>query len=355
MAVPDLRSRIRGCLLGGAVGDALGAPVEFHTLAAIRNVFGPEGVTTLLPVFRRTGAITDDTQMTLFTAEGLLRARNRRIATGEDDVVGSLWAAYQRWLVTQSERAFHPGMDDLADGWLLTLPALYARRAPGQTCLGALGGGQPGSAEAPINDSKGCGGVMRAGPIGLVPGDAFDLGYRSAALTHGHPSGYLAAGVLACVIQEILGGAALREALDTAVSRLAGRSGHEECRGALERAFALAERAEGTAVEVESLGAGWVAEEALAIGVFACLVESDPERVLPLAVTHGGDSDSTGSIAGQIAGVLYGEEALPAQWLVSLELKDEIAELAGDLVHCFHLSGGGDQGSLYRPDRYPPG
>lgn len=66
--------RIKGCLLGGAVGDALGAPVEFLEWAAIRNTFGAQGIVDYAPAYGRLGAITDNTQMMLFTAEGLLRA-----------------------------------------------------------------------------------------------------------------------------------------------------------------------------------------------------------------------------------------------------------------------------------------
>ena len=71
---PGRSERIAGCLLGGAVGDALGAPVEFLRLSEIRETFGPALLTDFSPAYGRLGAITDDTQMTLFTAEGLLRA-----------------------------------------------------------------------------------------------------------------------------------------------------------------------------------------------------------------------------------------------------------------------------------------
>jgi ADP-ribosylglycohydrolase len=68
-----LRDRYRGCLLGGAVGDALGAGIVFLSLGEIRQRYGPTGVTGYVSAYGRAGAITDDTQMTLFTAEGLLR------------------------------------------------------------------------------------------------------------------------------------------------------------------------------------------------------------------------------------------------------------------------------------------
>lgn len=68
---PDaIRDRYQGCLLGGAVGDALGAPLEFMRRSEILQAFGPKGITDLVPAYGKLGAITDDTQMTLFTAEG---------------------------------------------------------------------------------------------------------------------------------------------------------------------------------------------------------------------------------------------------------------------------------------------
>ncbi len=60
--------------------------------------------------------------------------------------------------------------------------------------MGALFSGKTGTPEKPLNDSKGCGGVMRVAPVGLVATDPFDLGCRAAAITHGHPSGWLASG-----------------------------------------------------------------------------------------------------------------------------------------------------------------
>ena len=104
----QMRSRYRGCLLGGAMGDALGAPVEFLTGAAIRDLTGPAGVRSFLPVSpgsSRVGLVTDDTQMTIFTADGLLRAW---LAVQLDGALQSsarfivnLNDAYQRWYRTQ--------------------------------------------------------------------------------------------------------------------------------------------------------------------------------------------------------------------------------------------------------------
>jgi len=69
-----VEDRMVGCLLGGAVGDALGARIEFDSLATLRERYGPAGVTGYVPACGRFGAIMDDTQMTLFTAVGMIRS-----------------------------------------------------------------------------------------------------------------------------------------------------------------------------------------------------------------------------------------------------------------------------------------
>ncbi len=326
-----LRDRIRGCLLAGAAGDALGAPVEFMALDEIRRRFGPGGIQDFSPAYGVLGAITDDTQMTLFTAEGLLRAWVR----GNADLPGAIHHAYLRWLLTQGMRPRRdPGI--AADGWLFGLRALHDRRAPGNTCLSALvaaeGFGLPNPAR---NDSKGCGGVMRAAPVGLfAPGldaDAiFGLGAEACALTHGHPSGYLTGGHLAVTVARLLQGDDLPAALDAADAELRKRPHHAETRDALAAARALA-ATRPTPEALETLGGGWVAEEALAIAICCALAARDLRDGLVLAANHSGDSDSTAAIAGNLLGARDGEGAIPPAWLAQLELAAEIRDLADDL------------------------
>ena len=86
MGEVTVENRFRGCLFGGAVGDALGADVEFMSTGEIRARYGPDGVTDYTTA-DAIGRITDDTQMTLFTAEGLIRAHNRMADRGICDVV----------------------------------------------------------------------------------------------------------------------------------------------------------------------------------------------------------------------------------------------------------------------------
>ncbi|HWE41978.1 MAG TPA: ADP-ribosylglycohydrolase family protein [Gemmatimonadaceae bacterium] len=333
------REHYRGCLLGGAVGDALGAPVEFMPLGEIRRRFGADGIAELSPAYGKLGAITDDTQMTLFTAEGALRAMCRGRERGICWPPGVFHHAYLRWLRTQGARVDEIPCDD-TPGWLAGVRELHARRAPGNSCLSALESGSVGSMDEPINNSKGCGGVMRAAPAGLIGDyDPFLLGCEAAAVTHGHPSGYLAAGALAMMIERIVNGAALPDAVGAARERLSKERGHEEVSAALERAVSLASHGPPSAAHVESLGGGWIAEEALAIAVYCALVAGDDfERGVRLAVNHGGDSDSTGAIAGNLLGAALGVSAIPPRWLEVLELRDVIERLADDLVTGYEQS-----------------
>lgn len=328
------RPYIRGCILGGAVGDALGAPVEFLTLSAIQAQYGPQGIANLVPSYGRVGAITDDTQMTMFTAEGLLRGIARAHDRGNCYAPGIVYGAYLRWLMTQGEPGPTPPFFATSRGWLVDVHELHARRAPGNTCLAALKSGEMGSRDEPLNDSKGCGGVMRAAPVGLVDAvDHFELGCEIAALTHGHPTGYLTAGALGLLIRLIV---AERMTLDAAIvrvlERLAAEPRHEETTNAIRAAVRLSAKGPGTAKRVAELGEGWIAEEALAIALYSALCAGDDFAAgVKLAVNHSGDSDSTGAIAGNLLGAMLGEQAIPEQWLATLELRAELEALANDV------------------------
>jgi len=328
------RSRVRGCLLGGAIGDALGASIEFMELAEIRSQFGPSGVTGYEMAYGRQGAITDDTQMTLFTVEGMIRSIVRGTLKGICHPPAVVWHAYRRWLVTQGELADTED-ESLTSGWLVGERALHACRAPGNTCISALTTGRQGTREKRLNDSKGCGGVMRIAPVGLCPlVDPFEVGCEVAALTHGHVTGYVSSGAMAFLVRRLVDGLELRPACEELLNLLREHNGHEETLAALRAALNLADRGAGapSAERMETLGQGWVAEEALAMGVYAALAADDVRGALLLAVNHSGDSDSTGAIAGSLLGTMHGVEALPGDLLGDVELRGLIVTLADDLV-----------------------
>jgi ADP-ribosylglycohydrolase len=332
------RNRFLGCLLGGAVGDALGAPVEFMTRAEIMRRFGADGITEYAPAYGGLGNITDDTQMTLFTAEGLLRAWVRGCFRGITSLPGVTAHAYLRWLRTQGEQpTCDVDFDPKDAGWLFHHQQLHAQRAPGITCIQALKSMKsPG--HAAVNDSKGCGGVMRVAPVGLFawrqgqsPEQAFEMGTALASLTHGHPSGSLPAGVLAVLVQALTEGKTLAAGLATAKTHLRMREGCEETLDAIDRAERLATSTLGHEVAISQLGQGWVAEEALSISIYCALVARDFRHGVVLAVNHDGDSDSTGAIVGNLLGAQHGAAAIPSEWLAPLELREVITEIAADL------------------------
>jgi ADP-ribosylglycohydrolase len=317
-----MRDQWLGCVLAGAVGDALGGPVEFMGLADIRAGF-PGGVREYGVAYGGPGRITDDTQMTLFTLEAMVRARMARGLGLAEHPVSVLQHAYQRWYHTQGTPWHRAGglyaLEAEPDGWLVREPDLHHRRAPGATVLTALrgfAGGLPSaSPEQRINDSRGCGAVMRAAPVALWSGDAvevFDLAARSGALTHGHPSGYLSAGALAFLVRRLLDGAALPAAIDEAVAELSEWDGAEETVAALAAAVSLAEKGRPTPEDLETLGDG-----------------------LAMAVEHSGDSDSTGSICGNLLGAVHGVGAIPGHLLDALELRAAMTRLVDDAVLIF--------------------
>lgn len=327
---PDaLAGRILGCLLGGALGDAFGYAVEFKSLAQIRKRFGENGLTE--PVVHD-GVLTasDDTQMTLYTADGLLAALSGE-RPSDRVLVDRIRRAYLAWFRTQVED-WQAGV-----GGLSQHRALWAVRAPGSTCLSALKAGGRGTPDAPMNDSKGSGGVMRIAPLGLVMAigadDAFRLGDAVAALTHGRGAARLSAAAFASLLRDLIAETPLNLALDRMEARLSAAAGGGETLAAVRAARALAADG-GTSTEsaIAKLGEGWCGDEALAIGLYAALKADSFAEALRIAANHDGDSDTTAALAGQLWGALYGLEPLPHDWIRRLDLFDPLCDVAARLI-----------------------
>ncbi|OXT66083.1 crystallin J1 [Pseudomonas aeruginosa] len=329
--------RIKGCLLGGAVGDALGAPVEFLDWTTIERKFGSSGIRDLGQAYGITGAITDDTQMMLFTAEGLLRAHVRQASRGLCHPPSVIHHALLRWHLTQGGE---PATEVAKDGWLIQEQALWSRRAPGMTCLSALRKCKS-FGELARNDSKGCGGVIRVAPHAFFPAP-FELAAESARLTHGHPTGYLAAGLFADILSRLLPpSCSLKEAILGSLQQYGDREGMSETRELIELVLAFHEkRVRPTPKVIALLGGGWTAEEALAIGLWCALMADSFEQGVTWAVNHSGDSDSTGMIAGNLLGIQLGCTNIPERWLASLELSEVIEQIAVDIDEVPRVYGG---------------
>ena len=338
--------KYRGCLIGGAIGDALGYAVEFIDDAQIRARYGQNGITEY-DLRNGIACISGDTQMTLFTATGLLCGKTRGMCRGiMESYAGYIHAGYRDWYRTQTES--YPLPTGSCHSWLVNQPEMFASRAPGNTCLSALAGDCMGTIQNPVNHSKGCGGVMRVAPIGLyfdtdsLSIDAIDrIGAEAAAITHGHPLGYIPAAGLVHIVQRLAHDDSITileavEDMERAMERQFASDIHLKAfLHLVERAVALSKEAHMQDLQaIRQIGEGWVAEEALAIAIYCALKYSDDfERAIVAAVNHGGDSDSTGSIAGNIVGASLGCGRIPQKLLNHLELKRVILAIADDLFY----------------------
>ena len=352
MICKEVSDRIRGCLLGGAAGDALGYPVEFLWIDDIRKHYGPGGIQSY-DFDSHTGKalISDDTQMTLFTAEGILSGLTQNRLNGTAIPLRKyVESAYADWLSTQRLDAQPPQSGGPRHGSrLLQYPELYSRRAPGNTCLSALAERPKRSVTdfiaAPLNNSKGCGGVMRVAPTAMLHSEdirAISMeGAQIAAITHSHPLGYLPAAMLTDLLNRIVYRNAeaqsfldlVRQSQHAIAEQFDGTPKTETLLACIDRAVQLAQEPQADDLtNIAALGGGWVAEETLAIAVYCSLRHADDfSAALTAAVNHDGDSDSTGAVTGNILGAWLGFEAIESRWKNGLELYDVLMELADDL------------------------
>ncbi|MDP4178887.1 MAG: ADP-ribosylglycohydrolase family protein [Bacillota bacterium] len=338
-----LREKFIGCLLGGSIGDALGYPIEFFNINEIYNKYGVNGIEDLeVNRFSSNAHISDDTQMTLFTIEGILNFENKR-KNGEDISISKcIFYSYERWLHTQGypiSKEYEHLIEDV-NSPLFQYKELFSQKSPGNSCITALirtKNNKFGTMANHINKSKGCGGVMRAAPAGLYfvnrNKDSFNLGCELAAITHGHPTGYLCAGAFASIISDLCSFLPIEDAVNNAIRLLEYvEKNKKETITALKKAVSLAKDGNPSPEKLSQLGEGWIGEEALSIAVYCALsYPEDFEKALKLSVNHSGDSDSTGAVCGNIMGAKLGLKSIPNQWIEKLQLTDLIKEMAEKL------------------------
>ena len=386
--------KYRGCLLGGAAGDALGYAIEFDREEAIAARYGSRGIRDYQLDERGLAPFSDDTQMTLYTANSLLYSLAALSAQAYGDTQASGGAPtssdaqassgapapapaplpspaalaayapaqmaqfYVEWMYTQVIP--YPLAEPKA--WISSLPELFASRAPGVTCMNACEAMANGAKA--VNNSKGCGGIMRMAPVGLIntcPSfsgvELQRLGAQLAELTHCHELGWMPAGVFAHIVSLLARDEAssVREAATQALNTLPEAFPNAHYLGQLQELLRYTLHLANSDIPdleaIHALGEGWVAEEALAIGLLCSLRhENDFAGAITSAVNHGGDSDSTGAIAGNIVGAHLGLAGIPQRYLKHLELRDTISKIADDL-----FTGPQASPDLYFPPVSPDG
>lgn len=341
--------KFRGTLVGGAVGDALGYAVEFMNEESIFDIYGKKGITEFSVDPCGKALFSDDTQMSLFTASGvLLFKRVQRESHDVSTLRQCIALAYRDWLNTQ-EGKVSSDKNRVSVSPLMTIPELYSWRAPGNTCIGALGirRKQIENSCLPlsflserINNSKGCGAVMRAAPLGLVRTDdirALDIeGAEIGAITHGHSLGFLPSAMLVHIINRIIYSeerATLKEivldARDTVKDLFSDDENIDYLTGIVDSAIELSENNDCDLENIHLIGEGWVGEEALAIALYCALRHKDDfSAAIVAAVNHRGDSDSTGAITGNVIGAWLGYKAIDEKWKSNLELFDVLLNTA---------------------------
>lgn len=343
--------KIRGGLVGGAIGDALGYQVEFLSWKEIRKRYGIDGIQQY-EIDKETGSavFSDDTQMSLFTANGILIGETHgHLKCIQGAVADYVYIAYKDWLKTQ-QWGSDPGQEHHC--WLYEIPALHCDRAPGMTCMSALRSGKMGSTAVPLNSSKGCGGVMRVAPLALHYRPVTDSDQRHldedgaeiAAITHGHPLGYLPAAILTHIISIGVygeGEQSLRDAVDNAWAAVRDLFTDKVPAADLDYMEKLITKAETLAgadgadeEHIRAIGEGWTGDEALAIAVYCSLrYPEDFSKAVTAAVNHSGDSDSTGAVTGNILGSWLGYNAIDEKWKTNLEMLDVLLEMSDDLCY----------------------
>lgn len=345
MNTKQIQNKCRGSLIGGAIGDALGYAVEFSSLSEIRKKYGEKGITDYELNSDGIAEFSDDTQMSLFTADGLLSG----IAAGktsDKDILFYITTAYEHWYYTQC-----PPPLKMRNSWLTHIMSLWARRAPGSTCMSALQTISMPNRALVVNNSKGCGGVMRVAPIGIFSAshpkqlDLEQAGYLAgyaADITHKHPlsthsSMALAMIVADCIANDYIDREKFRFIVMSRAFKLLSSYFKEdsylmELQTLIEKALDLAASDRSDTDAILMLGEGWVAEETLAIAIFSVMRHLDDfEKCIRCAVNHDGDSDSTGAVAGNIIGAILGYQAIPEKYLTNLELHDVLLSVADDL------------------------
>ena len=356
---------IRGSLMAGAAGDALGFEVEFMSRHAILSRFGEQGITKFVLDNNGKALISDDTQMTLFTANGILMGLTRGYMRGiggrpEKYVDG----AYLDWFYTQTGRKKEILINDFHYTWLRDLPEMAQRRAPGNTCLQACESMFRG--EHVHNNSKGCGGIMRVAPMALLDAsyasrdentyslvELAEAGGEIAECTHKHPLAFLPASLLTILLYKVVPMAVeqVQEDIDRIVNETLDildliyidkyESEKQYLRELSEKAIRLAHSDISDADAIRELGEGWVAEETWAIALYCAIRHiNSVEDAIISSVNHNGDSDSTGSVCGNIMGAIYGYEHIKERNIFcpegklledTLELSEIILALANDL------------------------
>lgn len=336
------RSSYRGCLLGLAVGDAMGYTVDNRSWQEIQRDYGPHGLLGY-DLVNGYADVTSYTQLAAFTCNGLLFGLTRGQMMGKmAPFIKYIGLSSREWAASQRPW----GRPSRTHCWLLRKPELCRRHCMDTRMLDTLGRENLGTLETPVNGFPSPGGITTAIGVGLFfHEDRMDqqeidrLGAEAVALTHGSPGAFLSGAVLAHIVSRLIGEpeTPLKPLVMEAVEAMKEQFGHQysqayEVATLVRHAITYAESPGLNQVEVmERLGCD-TAAQVLSGAVYACLVsQGDFDTAMIAAVNHSGRSAAVGAIVGAILGICLGEEALPDFYIECLEPAEVLRELADDL------------------------
>jgi len=309
----DRRSRVLGCVLGAAIGDAMGHPTEFiSSFEKIRERYGPKGVTGYELYWEHEGKrfapVTDDSQMSEAVLRGLLDGRDQ--GTDLDGTMKLIAKQFIEWKNNP----------------------MGGHRAPGNACLdgcSALERGVPWR-EAGGPTAGGCGSVMRCYPFGLVFADDLEKAelwsVEHSKMTHGDPIALAACAAMAVGVVHVLHEEPVERVIEEMLSA-AGRYSEPTAK-MMEQAVGEGRTRVEPEVSLDRLR-GWAAHEAISAAVYIFVRHPDDPRAAILeGANTPGDSDSIATLVGGLVGARCGAESIPASWVEELERKKELHSLS---------------------------
>lgn len=336
-------SAYRGCLLGLAVGDAMGYAVDVKNLEEIHRDYGPNGLLGY-DLVNGYADVTSHTQLAAFVANGLLIGATRGQLRGQmGPFIQYVALAEREWSWIQHARKLpeRPGC------WISQVPELRRRHCMDTRMLDTLSKQTLGTPEEPINHFTTCGAITTAIPVGLFfhpdrmkVRELGHLGAETVALTHGDPLAFLTGAVLSFIIAGIVHDeqTSLSGHFLQAANAVAGQFGREypdavALQSALHHIIDLAEKGETAPNQVMEQLRCDTCEQILCGAVYAALsCGEDFDTAMITAVNHSGRSAAVAALTGAILGARLGEEALPEFYLESLEPVEALRTLAGDMA-----------------------
>jgi len=362
-------NKITSSFITGAIGDALGAPIEgLRQLNDITDKYGENGLNQLISyeshfekgVTYKAGSITDDTTMTVTTAFAIIKAAEESVVEFSPNFLEKLnyysWQGYLNWA---SKQIYYPLGDKLIDKsvkWPDAVKDFWFACGAGKGTLAALCQEKYGTLEQPLNfeckiegkviktPNLGCGGMMRIAPIAFIPNftdaEIFETACSNAAITHGAQEAYVATGITALFIRNAAKDLSFKENIAKTKETLKlykeapiFKDGVSKCLNAID--YAVSAPGTFSFKDIDNLPKGlgyknpFLAVPVLAQVTYAMLSAKKPEDVretLILSANHSGDSDSVAAITGNILGAMFTKNSARDEWEEKICLKHEIEQ-----------------------------